>query len=160
VKLCDKPFLCLTAEDLMSQDVITIPAEMSLRAAALRLSRAQVSGAPVVDEESRCVGVLSTSDFLKLAGNPAQGRASSCFCSEWQVHELESLPEDSVQRYMTRDPVTVESGALLPELVRIMLDAHIHRVLVVDAETHPIGIVYTTDILAAVARTPSEMTDI
>src|SRR3989442_7976247 len=98
MKLLDKSLHYLTAEDLMSRDVVTVPAGMSLRGAAVLLSRAQVSGAPVVDRDNRCIGVLSTADFLKLAGNPARGRCtSSCVCSEWQVLELESVPEDSVQ---------------------------------------------------------------
>jgi predicted transcriptional regulator len=32
-----------------------------------------------------------------------------------------------------------------------MLDAHIHRLIVVDSADHPIGVVSTTDILAAIA---------
>jgi predicted transcriptional regulator len=34
----------------------------------------------------------------------------------------------------------------------MMMDAHIHRVIVVDSENRPIGVVSSTDILAAVAR--------
>ena len=33
-----------------------------------------------------------------------------------------------------------------------MIDAHIHRIIIVDQHQHPIGIVSSTDILAAVAR--------
>jgi predicted transcriptional regulator len=33
-----------------------------------------------------------------------------------------------------------------------MVDAHIHRVLVVDDQNRPCGIVTSTDVLAAVAR--------
>jgi CBS-domain-containing membrane protein len=34
----------------------------------------------------------------------------------------------------------------------MMLDAHIHRILVVDHDGKPVGIVSSTDILAALAR--------
>jgi CBS-domain-containing membrane protein len=37
-------------------------------------------------------------------------------------------------------------------LARRMLDASIHRVIVVDEDNHPIGIVSSTDIMAAVAH--------
>jgi CBS domain-containing protein len=33
----------------------------------------------------------------------------------------------------------------------MMIDAHIHRVIVVDEEERPIGIVSNTDVLAALA---------
>ena len=45
-----KPFLSLTAADLMCRDVVTLPRSMSLRAAGHLLSESHVSGAPVVDE--------------------------------------------------------------------------------------------------------------
>src|SRR5262249_46533560 len=62
-----KPFLTLTAADLMSRRVLAIPQEMSLPRAAHLLSQEQVSGAPVVDGQGRCVGVLSATDFVHWA---------------------------------------------------------------------------------------------
>lgn len=53
---------------------------------------------------------------------------------------------------MTGDPVTVPGGATIGELAQMMLDARIHRVIVVDHNERPIGIVSSTDVLAAVAR--------
>jgi CBS-domain-containing membrane protein len=55
----------------MSRDVVMLSDRMSLQGAARILSRAQVSGAPVVNEEGRLVGVLSAVDFLHLAENRA-----------------------------------------------------------------------------------------
>jgi len=43
-------------------------------------------------------------------------------------------------------------GVPIGDLANMMIDAHIHRVIVVDSNERPIGIVSTTDILAAVAR--------
>lgn len=53
---------------------------------------------------------------------------------------------------MTADPVSVPPSTRLSELARSMLDAHIHWVIVVDALDRPVGIVSSTDILAALAR--------
>jgi len=52
---------------------------------------------------------------------------------------------------MTANVVTVGSQMLLAELARTMIDAHIHRVIVVDEERRPIGVVSSTDVLAALA---------
>ena len=60
----ETPLLQLTAEDLMCRDVLVIPQAISLRYAAHLLAQAKVSGAPVVDEEGRCVGVLSAADLV------------------------------------------------------------------------------------------------
>lgn len=152
----NRPFLSLTAEDLMTRTVETIPQEMSLRAAARLLSQARISGAPVVDADGRCVGVLSATDFMHWAekGGPALEALPArpgCCHADWQVMETESLPQDEVRQYMTADVVTVPPDMRITELARQLLDAHIHRVLVVDEQRWPVGVVSSTDILAAVA---------
>jgi CBS domain-containing protein len=52
---------------------------------------------------------------------------------------------------MTPDPVTAGPLTGIKDLARMMLDAHIHRIIVVDPNHRPIGVVSSTDILAAVA---------
>jgi CBS domain-containing protein len=65
--------------------------------------------------------------------------------------DAEILPKDAVSRYMTADPVMVAPATPIDQVARMMVDAHIHRVIVADAERRPVGIVSSTDILAAVA---------
>jgi CBS domain-containing protein len=148
-----KSLLSLTAADLMKCPVVTIPQDMSLPAAAKTLKRDQISGAPVVNPEGKCVGVLSTTDFLNWAvnGTPTHGASHPEVCSEWQVIDVESLPREEVRFHMSTDVVTTPPTTPIAELARHMLDAHIHRIFVVDSYRRPIGVVSTTDIVAAVA---------
>jgi len=194
------PLLALTAQDMMSRDVVTIPRQMSLRDAARLLRRACVSGAPVVDEQGRCVGVLSAADFLRWAedGCPEEARGDvrcCCYQADGRLPDgaeavlctlaegscpLQSMrpatagrrtavclqpcgvlcdwqqtyegPPTGAGRYMTADVVTASPDMPLPELARMMVDAHIHRVPVVDGSGRPVGVVSSTDVLAAVAR--------
>lgn len=195
-----EPLLTLTAADLMNRDVVTIPEGMSLRAAAHVLFQNQISGAPVVDTEGRCIGILSATDFVRWAEQgdhgaedvplpacpyQAKGRlltgeeAVICILAEgrcplqemrpttagrhtavcrmpsgvltdWQ-QVTENLPRGTVRRFMTADVVTAGPQTPLPELARMMIDAHIHRVIVVDEERKPAGVVSSTDLLAAMA---------
>jgi CBS domain-containing protein len=155
MKNTNKPLLNLTARDLMSTDVESIPQWMTLPVAARMLSRAHISGAPVVDGEGHCLGVISTTDFMTWAeggegaGKPQAGDRSAH--SAWQMFEGEDLPANLVRRYMTANPVTVPREMPIGELVQKMVDAHIHRVIVVDEENKPLGIITSTDILAAIA---------
>jgi CBS-domain-containing membrane protein len=151
-----KRLLDLTAADLMSIDVVTIPEPMSLRAAAHRLALAGVTGAPVVDAEGRCVGVISSMDLVRFLDQGARAArpicpGPTCYCSDWQVADLDMLPADAVSHYMTTEVVRVSAHAGIGELARTMLDAHIHRVIIVDVQGRPIGVVSSTDVLAAVA---------
>ncbi len=197
----------LTAEDLMTRDVVVLPEELPLREAARRLIRNQVGGAPVVDSQGRCIGVLSSFDFLRIAerredlSGPSDPRPITCsfqvkrrladgrdvtlctlapgvcpiqtkqrgptgeemlVCSEphcvlvdWQVVDVEKLPDLQVRNFMTADPVTVSTAVPIHTLAQMMIDAHIHRVIVVDEKRRPIGIVSSTDLLAALARNTS-----
>lgn len=200
----------LTAADLMTRDVIRIPQDMEMREAARLLLWAQVSGTPVVDSQGRCVGVLSTSDFVRQAlevgmaaanipelpiacgfwqkqmdpdgamvylcalapgtcpfqredANPNGGKRTLCsqpHCvpTDWQIVNVEKLGVAPVCQYMTADPVTVTPETPIDVLAQRMIDAHVHRLIVVDDEYRPIGIVSSTDIMGSVAfrlRRPS-----
>jgi CBS domain-containing protein len=151
-----KPLFSLTAADLMSGALVVVPEEMSLKGAAHLLAQASVTGAPVINAAGRCIGVLSATDFVHYLDRgrhgPAACATSPAFCASWQIVEPERLPEDSVCNHMTRDPVMVTATATIGELARKMVDVHIHRVIVVDRAGKPIGIVSSTDVLAAVAR--------
>jgi CBS domain-containing protein len=198
------PLLSQTAGDLMTRNLVRLTEDMPLRQAATLLIQNHVGGAPVVDKDGRCVGVWSSSDFLRLAvkqanvAHPGSGKkpfacpfqikqktltggelvscalppgvcpinveqqgtdgtnvvVSSqphCVLAEWQMVELEKLPTDAVKNFMTANPVTVGAHTPIRFLARQMIDAHIHRIIVVDEEQKPIGIVSSTDVLAAVA---------
>lgn len=156
--IVSRPLLELTAADLMSPTVVTIPEDMSLRVAARVLAKADVSGAPVVDAAGRCVGVLSVRDYVAWAerrehsAKPKQG-PSSCYCAAWQMlNNDDAVPTDVVRCAMTADPVTIAPTTSIGVLARMMIDARIHRVIVLDAAGCPVGVVSSTDVLAAVAR--------
>jgi CBS domain-containing protein len=155
----------LTAAQIMSRDVIVIPERMSLRAAAGLLRRARVSGAPAVDAQGRCTGVLSATDFLRRVEGSVPCPFVPCPCgqnlhSDWEIIDVDTVPGDEVRAFMTRDPVTVSPDASIGELARMMLDAHIHRVIVTDTGRRPIGIISSTDILAAIVRASQELNSV
>ena len=149
-----KPLRSLYAADLMSHDLVLIPQDMSVRGAARMLSRAEISGAPVVDDQGRCIGVISATDFLHWAEGETRtdSDAKACACAAWQIIEENVYPDGCVREIMTRDPVTAPPETPIGELARMMLNAHIHRVIVVDRSGRPVGVVSSTDILAAVGQ--------
>jgi CBS domain-containing protein len=75
-----------------------------------------------------------------------------CVPVDWQVVELDSLPGEAVRDFMTTTIVTTEPGTPVPELARVMLDRQIHRLIVLDTEDHPIGVVTVDDLLQVLAH--------
>lgn len=158
--LTTKPLLAWTAHELMTRHLLMVPHEMSIQGAARMLSRAQVTGAPVVDDQGKCVGIVSATDFLHLAERddlPLRHHQEGCaHSSDWEmdghVEGTANAQMPTVCDVMTLDPVMVEEHTPIGRLAKMMLDAHIHRVIVADSEQRPIGIVTTTDILAALSQ--------
>jgi CBS domain-containing protein len=150
------PFLALTAADLMTAPVMTIPQETPLREAARLLSGSHISGAPVVDPDGQCLGVLSSSDFVTWAVKGEEGGEKGQvihFIAPWgELIDIDESPDNEIRHYMTALPVTVAPTTPIGELAQKMVDAHIHRVLVVEDKNRPQGIVTSTDVMAAVAR--------
>lgn len=149
----EKPFHLLRARDVMSRNLLLIPDDATIQEAGRRLVRDQISGAPVVDCDGKLVGVISSLDFVRyysVCGKPSL--AHDLVYAEWQLVDVDQLPEESVRRCMTVDPVTATEDTPLTELARMMIDAHIHRIIIVDEEGMPKGIVATSDILGAVAQ--------
>ncbi len=149
----NKPLMSLCAADIMSRNVVMIPREMSLQGAARMLSRAGVTGAPIVDDGGCCIGVLSATDFMHLVEKDRQPSGKTpTIAQSWQIPEADLEPRCYVEDFMTKDPVQVSPATPIGELARLMMEAHIHRIIVVDMHSRrPLGIVSSMDILAAVA---------
>jgi CBS domain-containing protein len=146
-----RSLLRLTAADLMTTPVTTLPHDLSLRDAARLLGRSSISGAPVVDAAGRCLGVLSSSDFLTWAGK--EGTEEVSFIAPWgEVISVNGDSGNKIADYLTRAPITVSPTTPIGDLAQKMAGAHIHRLLVVAEHNRPCGIVTSTDILAAVAQ--------
>ena len=129
----------LVVADVMTMDPVTVGVEATVEDAEQLLAAYRISGLPVVDPTGHLVGVLSRTDLL-LEGGPAltqllRGRASGL-----RVGEL-----------MSRPPLTVNLTATLVDAARIMCDERVHRLVVVDEQETPIGVLSATDYVTLIA---------
>jgi arabinose-5-phosphate isomerase len=90
----------------------------------------------------------------------AAGRLSGLFTDSDLARLFESRRDDqldeSIERVMTRNPVTIHPEALLPEAIRLMSERHLSELPVIDAERRPVGLLDITDVLNAVEPTALE----
>jgi len=63
------------------------------------------------------------------------------------AHYGEDLSQIKASDVMTPHVITIPEEATIPEAVQKMLESHIHRLVVVDEEGVPLGILSTTDII-------------
>ncbi len=112
-------------------------------------------------EVVRCTLTDGSCPFQRHQKDPAGEEIIACIephcvLADWQVVRVESLPTETVGKLMTADPVTASPDTPIRTLARSMIDAHIHRVVVVDDDRKPVGLVSAIDLLAALAYAEDE----
>jgi|SRR6185295_993294 len=147
----------LRVSDVMQRKVIELPASSRMTEAASKLLDHEISGAPVVDESGRCIGLLSATDFLRWA---KAGRDLGDLSYRGRCHHVtqqsadapimvEESPDDDVRAHMTAAVQSIAADEWLTSAARRMCAAHVHRLPVVDARGRVVGVVSSLDIAAA-----------
>jgi len=138
----------LRIDDVMNHTVVTVTESDDMQTAAQRIFDAQVTGAPVVNAIGECVGMLSASDFV---GRDAGRHELQLLTrrSPTEPYSIECLNDNLVGTHMSPLLQTVSEDAPLLQAARIMCREGIHRLVVVDEHRHPLGIVSTLDLVAA-----------
>ncbi|QLQ06504.1 MAG: CBS domain-containing protein [Anaerolineae bacterium] len=103
-----------------------------LEEVARRIAEEDISGMVVVDQEGFLAGVITRIDLLRA---------------------LISVPnwrKEQVKTFMSSRVITVGSDATLLEVAKILLEHHVHRVVVVreeDGHQRPIAVIGDTDLV-------------
>ena len=150
-------------KDLMNPDIMTVADEMTTDELARYLIEREISGAPVVDSQGHLIGVVSMTDIGRSVAEPSD-LTSSRGSNFYRDDAVDLTLEDLGQRYVEERAVTVRDvmtpvihqvpvTASVREVARIMVEQHIHR-LVVTQGKDPVGIITSMDLLKMVADLP------
>lgn len=152
----------LTVADVMARDVVEVSKNQTMEEAARLFAATGMSSAPVVDEQGRCVGMLSSADFLKRDCPQDDNGGSSVSLQGHSLVESNGEPlrivaaSDAVSCYMGSGVQSTTSDVSLLDAGRIMCVARVHHLPVLDRE-RVVGIVSTMDIVAALLNAFDEM---
>lgn len=94
-----------TAGEIMSSPVVTVPMDASRAAVAEMLTRHKISGAPVVDDASALVGLVSEHDLLAKSGDTAAELMTTALISVSPDCSVTDLRHLLVERRIRRVPV-------------------------------------------------------
>lgn len=138
-----------TAKEVMSSPVKSVHASASLNEAVQFLSDWKISGAPCIDGSGLAVGVVSLYDIVAfLAGTEGKlGQRGPNFGER----DADQLEENRVSDVMTGEMIAVSADTPLAEVVALMNDRRIHRVMVAD-DGKPAGVISTLDVLRIVTQ--------
>ena len=135
-----------TVADLMRRDVVTVSPATTVRELVDLLRRHGISGAPVVDQARRVVGMVSETDLMWLADWFAEEPGSYGVRSRAAEH----LDQKTVGDVMTADVFGVGSRASLAELAAFFARTGLGRAVVLE-DGKLLGIVSVIDLLGVLA---------
>ncbi len=116
----------LVVRDLMETTYVTLTPDMAITEAVSILMEQKVTGAPVVDEKDRVLGLLSERECLSSLLAGAYDRTPSGIVSDFMLQEFVSVPPDlgifelaelfvseTIRRFMV-----VDDGKLVGQITR------------------------------------------
>jgi len=129
----------LLVKDYTVGDHLAFKSDTNLLKAVHTLLKHGLSGAPVVDDNSRLIGFLSEKDCLKAALDASYFRRE----------------EGTVQDFMSRDVTSISGDASLIDAIQLFLSKH-YRCLPVCEGSRLVGQISRRDILRGLEKVRNE----
>jgi len=153
-------------KDIMQSSVIKVTRDMTLKDLAKLFESERISGAPVVEDGHKLVGVVSRTDLVRY--DATHMRADETVNKYFQEGELpddsddpqygaesetgDALEQKTVEDIMTPWTISAQAKTPVREVAHMMIDRHIHRVFVTDASSKLKGIVTTMDLIRLMVK--------
>ena len=125
----------MLVKDYMSKSVVTLVPEMEILRAAHVLISHDISGAPVLDQHGRLVGILTERDCMRVAIQA----------------DYHGVPGGLVKDHMNVDPQFVDPGESILKLAQLFLNGRFHRYPVLD-NGHLVGVISRRDVMRAMGE--------
>ena len=147
------------AREVMQTRIVSVRDEMSVEEVANILTQHQISGAPVLDVNDNVVGVVSLTDLAVQSSHPQtpvrdtppKRHYNRDLWLEKQIPNGFTIDDYSssmkVKDIMTPVVHQVHEDDVISDVVSLMLQARIHRVLVTNGQAI-VGILTTMDLIA------------
>ncbi len=125
----------MLVKDYMSKNVVTLTPGMDLLHAAHVLISNNIAGAPVLDEHSKLVGILTERDCMRVAIQAG----------------YHGTPGGIVRDHMSVKPQSVDPEESILKLAQLFLDNRFHRYPVLE-NGHLIGVISRRDVMRAMGE--------
>lgn len=122
-------------KDHMTKNVVTLQPDMEIAHAAQFLIAHDISGAPVLDEHGRLVGILTERDCMRVA----------------MQADYHGTPGGLVSDYMSPDPQSVEPEESILTMADLFINGRFHRYPVVD-NGRLVGLISRRDVMRAMGK--------
>lgn len=142
----------LMAGDIMTADVIAVYPETSLEEVAALLIKHRISGIPVIDKDRRVLGVVSESDIIYKEIHRDPELLERIGGIVLPAYRQTIKKGETAGEVMSSPPVIAYVDTPLEELVALITEKRIKRVIIVDKEGRLSGIVSRIDIVRTIEK--------
>jgi len=125
----------MLVKDHMKTAVITLHPDMEILRASQVLIGSDISGAPVLDQHGRLIGMLTERDCLRVVLQA----------------DYHGQPGGLVRQYMSKDPVSVGPGDTILELADRFINHPYRRYPVLDGG-RLVGVISRRDVMRAMGE--------
>lgn len=132
----------LTVKDWMTPNPITVTPSTTVPEANTLMKQGRIRRLPVVDN-GRLVGIVTLGDIREAS--PSDATSLSIYELNYLVAQL------TIEKIMTRDPITITPDATIHKAARLLLEHKIGSLPVV-ADGRLIGIITESDIFRVLVR--------
>ncbi len=144
----------MKVREVMITSVITISPSATYEEAVRVLHENKISGAPIVNGQGKLVGVISEKDLFR-AMYPLYEEyilePHAYYDQERQEEEIETIRKQPVEKFMSKQAITIDAGAPILHAGGLMLARNLHRLPVMD-NGKLVGIVTREDIYGAILK--------
>jgi CBS domain-containing protein len=123
--------MAITVEEIMNGELFSVGVDEHADAAASFILALNISGAPVLGGDGCPVGVVSLRDLVREGAG------------------------DSVKECMSTPVITVERGETIEEAGKMLAEAGVHRLIVVDDDGRAVGNVSALDVVRGLLGIPA-----
>lgn len=142
--------------NLMTPDPTVIAQDADVRELERLLLRERVHGVPVIDPDGRVVGVVSQTDVvawhfeIAVDGTAYYGQPTP-WLGEIGAPRLRDadITRAAVSEIMTPVVLAVRATDTVDEATRFMIRKRVHRLVVLDDDFRPVGVLSAIDVLRA-----------
>jgi len=149
----------MRATDIMTSEVITVEENATVQAAAELMAEHGISALPVVDKDTRVIGIVSEGDLLHRAETATEQRRSWWLEIMTSTNQLagEYIKSHSakVTDVMTRDVISVTDTTPVADIA-VLLETHRIKRVPVLRDGRLAGIVSRANLVRALAMTINE----
>jgi CBS domain-containing protein len=146
----------LKAKDIMTKEVITVKPETTLEELARLLMKRQISGAPVIDDNGKIIGIVTENDLISKNSRlhiPTILRLFDAYIplgTSKMESDIRKMAASTVEDICTKEIITVDEEASVEYIATIMTEKRIH-ILPVVREGKLVGIIGKKDLIKGIA---------